>query len=500
MGDYDTEMADDKRGIKRDRVHLNDEEEKPLERSNSVENIASRLEALQGLGPIGEHAEKELEIAVPSKDNQVEYFPAEYARRKFRGKVDISNFPKLIRDADGTRRPLPQAYDSIKVPPGISPQKAKEIRDGAWQEMQEELRFASKPSNGKLRWTKLDRNDLQAWYDTPAGPHRTTYAWSNPEKAGQNLPTLCLEVPSRNPRGSRTIGVWENDSLVKGKSILQLAQEYGADKVQIKDKNHTFCSVAQLNERGEYEALRLLAQVRGNEIRYNRHLPDIVVQHGSHLVSIADIQNTELWEKMPVLKSLNDALTTRAESRRIGISNREGDSLHSPQLMQKLDKELFEQMCKTYNLPQERLAANGNYLKGGPWVQTAKGVLEEAKDVRARLQPGEQLTEKYRNTQIFSPSKVVDGENKGSAKSLYATMRDNGPIPPEVANVLDVKPSLGGREEYKQTAMKNTRKALEVHQAEDSSSSVNGMEGVKREPPSARQSLIENRAQESRGV
>ncbi|MBX4967714.1 AsmA family protein [Rhizobium binae] len=502
MPEHDVTMTEGERGTKRGRADSGSADQKRTQRSGSIDSITKRLEALKGLESISEHAGKKLEIAVPLKGDRVEYYPADYARHKFRGKVDTRNFPKLIKDEDGTRRPLPQAYDSIKVAPGTSPQKAKEIRDGVWQEMQDEIGFASKPSNGKTVWDKLDRNDPQAWYDTPAGPHLTTYAWHNPEKAGQGLPTLSITMKSNNQRGTRTIGVWENDPLVAGKSLKDLARDYGPDKVEIKNKNNIFRSVAKLNERGEHEAERLLAQVRGQEIRYNRDLPDIVVQHKSHLVSVADIQNTKLWENQPVLKHLNEALDERPESLRIGMSNGEGDSLHSPQLMRKLDGKLFERMCEKYHLPQERLAENGKYLKGGPWVQTAEGLLQDAKAVKERLSAGEKLTEKYKNTQIFGPSKIERGENKGSAKSLYATMRDNGPIPPEIAKVLEVAPRLGGREEYKQVARLNTNQALEAHQADDSSSSVNGMQGVKQEPSSARQSLMKDRAgrQESHGL
>ncbi len=63
----------------------------------------------------------------------------------------------------------------------------------------------------------------------------------------------------------------------------------------------------------------------------------MVVQHKNHFVAVDDIQNTKLWKRQPVLKKLHDNLQERPGTLRIGVSNGEGDSLHSPQLMQKLN-------------------------------------------------------------------------------------------------------------------------------------------------------------------
>ncbi len=174
---------------------------------------------------------------MPVKGDRVEYYPTDYARNKFRGSVSLNNYTKIIRDPDGTARPLPQAYDNIPVrlahiPP--KPRKSAILSGGDAGRTRVQIQTIqrqddlgrTRPKQSKCLVSNASRTAPQA------------LCWNNPDKAGENLPTLSITMKSSNSRGSRTIGVWPNDPLVGGRLPSALAEQYGPENVAVKDKNN----------------------------------------------------------------------------------------------------------------------------------------------------------------------------------------------------------------------------------------------------------------------
>ncbi|MCZ7448292.1 hypothetical protein [Rhizobium rhizogenes] len=467
----DVKMTEANKGIKRERSPEPVAEQKPENSIKGVESqeldqITKKLAALKGLATAETStATMRLEVAIPRSGNkkQVEYYPWDYAKEKFGGDINLNRYTKVLTDETGRTQSLPRAYDSIPVTPGISFENQLKEREQTWATWRSNIDgLPSKPSNGKSSWRKLKRDDPAAWRDTPAGPRRSAYQWNNPEKAGEQLPEYIIKVESSNERGYRRIGIWRDDPLAAGQQTYDLAEKFHAENVQIKNEYNDFDTIANLNKRGEHEAERLSQRLVGNEIRYNPDLPSLVVQHGDHLVSIDDIRHEELQQAMPVLKKIEEQLYEHPEKLRIGISNREGDSFHNPKLLKELDKELFSQICKDYDLPEEKLARNSKFLEhGSTWIQVEQGVFRDGAAVKEELSArGQKIVETYDNTQIFT-HQTVDGKIKSSAKMLYATLRDEGPVSREVAEIVGIEAREGKQQSRRQEAKLNAGKALD---------------------------------------
>ncbi|CCM79806.1 MULTISPECIES: hypothetical protein [Rhizobium] len=471
MDDQDAEMSEAQKRPKRERPVDDLPTQKVGSSNNSRESqeldkITRKLAALNGLSEIGPSTTRmSLEVAIPRSghENQVEYYPWEYAKEKFGGEINLNRFTKVLSDETGRTQPLPRAYDTIPVTPGISFENQLKEREKTWATWRRDIDgLPSKPSNGKDNWRKLKRDDPAAWRVTPSGLRRAAYQWNNPEKAGEQLPEYIIKFSSRNERGYRRIGLWRDDPLVVRQQTYDLAETFGPENVLIKNEYNEFDSISNINKRGEHEAERRSQRLVGNEIRYNPDLPPVVVQHGDHLVSINDIRDKNLQQAMPVLQRLEEELNYRPEKLRIGMSSREGDSFHNPKLLKELDTELFSQICKDYNLPADKLAKNGKFLEHGlTWVQIENGVFRDGASIMKELsREGKKITDVYDKTQIFTHHHTVDGKIKSSAKMLYASLRDDDGISREVAQIIGVE----AREKQavrRQEVTLNAQKALD---------------------------------------